>query len=77
MQTVRGYFDQVFEGSYSKQLPPAKQSAIEANADDKYVEETGKQQVDRNFQLWKSLRNVEVLKYDRSVNTSLRIKAQS
>jgi hypothetical protein len=59
MQTVRGYFDRVFEGTYSKGIPEGKRGAIEANADEKYLEETGKQEVDRNSLLWKTLRNIE------------------
>ena len=59
MQVVRGYFDQVFEGSYSKRLPADKHGAIEAGADQKYTAETGQQKVDRNSPLWKTLRNVE------------------
>jgi hypothetical protein len=58
MQAVRGYFDQVFEGKYSKQLPADKQAAILKSADAMYVQQTGKK-VNRDDLLWKTLRNVE------------------
>jgi hypothetical protein len=58
MKAVRGYFDQVFAGTYSKGIPEGKRAGIEADADAKYTTETGKQ-VDRNSPLWKTLRNIE------------------
>jgi hypothetical protein len=58
MQAVRGYFDSVFAGTYSKSIPAEKRSAIEAEADRKYTVETGKQ-ADRESLLWKTLRNVQ------------------
>jgi hypothetical protein len=58
MQAVRGYFDQVFEGKYSKSIPADKQAAILESADAKYVQQSGKK-VNREDMLWKTLRNVE------------------
>jgi hypothetical protein len=58
MKAVRGYFDQVFEGKYSKSIPADKQAAILKLADAKYTEETGKKP-NREDLLWKTLRNVE------------------
>jgi hypothetical protein len=58
MKVVRGYFDQVFEGNYSKAIPEAKRVAILKSADAKYTEETGKKP-NREDMLWKTLRNVE------------------
>jgi hypothetical protein len=58
MQAVRGYFDQVFEGKYSKSIPADKQAEILKSADAKYTEETGKKP-NREDLLWKTLRNVE------------------
>ncbi len=59
MQAVRGYFDQVFEGSYPKQLPPDRRLAIEAEADRQYKQETGQAKANRNSSLWKNYRNIE------------------
>jgi hypothetical protein len=58
MKAVRGYFDQVFEGKYSKSIPADKQAEILKSADAKYTEETGKK-ANREDLLWKTLRNVE------------------
>jgi hypothetical protein len=58
MQAVRGYFDQVFEGGYSKSIPADKRAAILKSADARYTEETGKKP-NREDALWKTLRNVE------------------
>jgi hypothetical protein len=58
MKAVRGYFDQVFEGGYSKSIPADKQAEILKSADAKYTEETGKQP-NREDNLWKTYRNVE------------------
>jgi hypothetical protein len=58
MQAVRGYFDQVFEGGYSKSIPADKRAAILKSADARYTEETGKKP-NREDILWKTLRNVE------------------
>jgi hypothetical protein len=58
MKAVRGYFDQVFEGQYSKSIPADKRAAILKSADTKYTEETGKMP-NREDALWKTLRNVE------------------
>jgi hypothetical protein len=58
MQAVRGYFDQVFEGGYSKSIPADKRAAILRSADARYTEETGKKP-NREDALWKTLRNVE------------------
>jgi A nuclease of the HNH/ENDO VII superfamily with conserved LHH len=58
MKAVRGYFDDVFAGTYPKTIPEGKSAGIEADADAKYTAETGKQ-VDRNSPLWKTLRNIE------------------
>jgi hypothetical protein len=57
MQTVRGYFDQVFEGSYAKGIPEGKKAAIVSETDDRYTEETG-QPPNREVLLWKTLRNI-------------------
>jgi hypothetical protein len=40
---------------------------VESKADELYLKETGQKKSDRASQLWKSLRNVEVLKYDRGL----------
>jgi A nuclease family of the HNH/ENDO VII superfamily with conserved AHH len=58
MQAVRGYFDGVFAGNYSKSIPAETRSAIVAEADRRYTAETGKQ-ADRDSPLWKTLRNVQ------------------
>jgi hypothetical protein len=58
MQAVRGYFDQVFEGGYSKSIPADKRAAILKSADARYTEETGKKP-NREDILWKTFRNVE------------------
>jgi len=58
MKAVRGYFDQVFEGQYSKSIPADKTVEILKSADAKYTEETGKKP-NREDLLWKTLRNVE------------------
>jgi Bacterial toxin 47 len=58
MQTVRGYFDGVFAGTYPKAIPAEKRGAIESSADAKYTAETG-QKADRESPLWKTLRNIE------------------
>jgi A nuclease family of the HNH/ENDO VII superfamily with conserved AHH len=59
MQQVRGYFDQVFEGKYSKLIPAENQVKILQSADAQYRKETGKAQVDRNSLLWKTYRNIQ------------------
>jgi hypothetical protein len=58
MQAVRGYFDQVFEGGYSKSISADKRAAILKSADARYTEETGKKP-NREDILWKTFRNVE------------------
>jgi hypothetical protein len=58
MKAVRGYFDQLFEGKYSKSIPADKQAAIIQSADAKYTEETGKKP-NREDLLWKTYRNAE------------------
>jgi A nuclease family of the HNH/ENDO VII superfamily with conserved AHH len=58
MQTVRGYFDDVFAGTYSKAIPAEKRGAIESSADAKYTAETNLK-ADRESPLWKTLRNIE------------------
>jgi hypothetical protein len=40
---------------------------VESHANAAYLNETGSKEVDRNSQLWKTLRNVELLKYDRTL----------
>jgi hypothetical protein len=64
---ARSNFDQLFAGKYEKTLDPKVKEHVESKADELYLQETGQKQVDRASQLWKSLRNVEVLKYDRSL----------
>jgi hypothetical protein len=44
MQAVRGYFDQVFEGGYSKSIPADKRAEILRSADAKYTQGRGKAQ---------------------------------
>ncbi len=58
MQAVRGYFDQVFEGSYAKSIPADKRAEILKSADAKYTQETGKKP-NRESSLWKTYRNAE------------------
>jgi hypothetical protein len=58
MKMVRGYFDQVFEGKYSKSISADKKAVIIQSADAKYTEETGKKP-NREDILWKTYRNVE------------------
>jgi hypothetical protein len=58
MQAVRGYFDEVFAGTYSKAIPADKRTAIESSADAKYSNETNLK-ADRESPLWKTLRNIE------------------
>jgi hypothetical protein len=58
MQAVRGYFDEVFAGTYPKAIPADKRSAIELTADAKYAAETNLK-ADRESPLWKTLRNIE------------------
>ena len=58
MQQVRGYFDQVFEGQYSKSIPAEEEAKILRSADAQYTQETGKTQVDRESLLWKTYRNI-------------------
>jgi hypothetical protein len=57
----------LFAGKYEKTLDPKVKSYVESKADELYLKETGQKKSDRASQLWKSLRNVEVLKYDRSL----------
>jgi A nuclease family of the HNH/ENDO VII superfamily with conserved AHH len=57
----------LFRGKYEKSLAPKVKDYVQFKADEKYIQETGQRQVDRSSQLWKSLRNVEVLKYDRGL----------
>jgi hypothetical protein len=64
---VRSNFDQLFAGKYEKTLDPKVKDYVESKADELYLKETGQKKSDRSSQLWKSLRNVEVLKYDRSL----------
>jgi hypothetical protein len=64
---VRSNFDQLFAGKYEKTLDPKVKSYVESKADELYLKETGQKKSDRTSQLWKSLRNVEVLKYDRGL----------
>jgi hypothetical protein len=64
---VRSNFDQLFAGNYEKTLDPKVKEHVESRADELYLQETEQKQVDRASQLWKSLRNVEVLKYDRGL----------
>jgi hypothetical protein len=64
---VRSNFDQLFAGNHEKTLDPKVKEHVESRADELYLQETGQKQVDRTSQLWKSLRNVEVLKYDRGL----------
>jgi hypothetical protein len=42
MKAVRGYFDDVFAGTYPKTIPERKRAAIEADADAKCTVEIGK-----------------------------------
>ncbi len=58
MQAVQGYFDQVFEGQYSKSIPANEEGKILRSADAQYIQETGKTQVDRKSLLWKTYRNI-------------------
>jgi hypothetical protein len=58
MQAVRGYFDQVFEGSYAKSIPEQQRALLVQIADTKYTQETGRS-ANREDPLWKTYRNVE------------------
>jgi hypothetical protein len=64
---IRGNFDAVVAGGYEKKLEPKVIKYAEAQANAAYVKETGSKEVDRNSPLWKTLRNVELLKYDRTL----------
>jgi predicted small metal-binding protein len=64
---VRSNFDEYFAGKYEKTLEAKAKSYVEGKADELYMKETGGKEVDRASALWKSLRNVELLKYDRNV----------
>jgi hypothetical protein len=64
---VRSNFDEYFAGKYEKKLEAKAKSYVEGKADELYLKETGGKEVDRASALWKSLRNVEVLKYDRGL----------
>jgi hypothetical protein len=64
---IRGNFDTVVAGGYAKQLEPKVVKYAETQANAAYLKETGNKEVDRNSPLWKTLRNVELLKYDRTL----------
>jgi hypothetical protein len=64
---TRGNFDTVVTGGYAKQLEPKVVKYAETQANAAYLKETGNKAVDRNSPLWKTLRNVELLKYDRTL----------
>jgi A nuclease family of the HNH/ENDO VII superfamily with conserved AHH len=64
---IRSNFDTVVAGGYAKQLEPKLVKYIETQANAAYLRETGNKEVDRNSPLWKTLRNVELLKYDRTL----------
>jgi hypothetical protein len=64
---IRGNFDAVMAGGYEKKLEPKVIKYAETQANAAYVKETGSKEVDRNSPLWKTMRNVELLKYDRTL----------
>jgi hypothetical protein len=64
---IRTNFDAVAEGRYEKKLEPKVMKYVETQADAAYRKETGTKEVDRNSQVWKTMRNVELLKYDRTL----------
>jgi A nuclease family of the HNH/ENDO VII superfamily with conserved AHH len=64
---IRGNFDTVVAGGYAKQLEPKVIKYAETQANAAYLKETGNKEIDRNSPLWKTLRNVELLKYDRTL----------
>jgi A nuclease family of the HNH/ENDO VII superfamily with conserved AHH len=64
---IRTNFDAVAEGRYEKKLEPKVMRYVETQADAAYRREIGSKEADRNSTLWKTLRNVELLKYDRTL----------
>jgi hypothetical protein len=64
---IRTNFDAVAEGRYEKKLEPKVMRYVETQADAAYRKETNSKEADRNSTLWKTLRNVELLKYDRTL----------
>jgi hypothetical protein len=64
---IRTNFDAVAEGRYEKKLEPKVMRYVETQADAAYRKETGSKEADRNSPLWKTMRNVELLKYDRTL----------
>jgi A nuclease family of the HNH/ENDO VII superfamily with conserved AHH len=64
---IRTNFDAVAEGRYEKKLEPKVMKYVETQADAAYRKETGSKEADRNSPLWKTMRNVELLKYDRTL----------
>jgi A nuclease family of the HNH/ENDO VII superfamily with conserved AHH len=64
---IRTNFDAVAEGRYEKKLEPKVMKYVETQADAAYRRETGSKEADRNSTLWKTMRNVELLKYDRTL----------
>jgi hypothetical protein len=64
---IRTNFDAVAAGRYEKKLEPKVMRYAETQADAAYRKETNSKEADRNSTLWKTLRNVELLKYDRTL----------
>jgi hypothetical protein len=64
---IRTNFDAVAAGRYEKKLEPKVMKYVETQADAAYRKETNSKEADRNSTLWKTLRNVELLKYDRTL----------
>jgi A nuclease family of the HNH/ENDO VII superfamily with conserved AHH len=64
---IRTNFDAVAEGRYEKKLEPKVMRYVETQADAAYRKETNSKEANRNSILWKTLRNVELLKYDRTL----------
>jgi hypothetical protein len=59
---IRTNFDAVAAGRYEKKLEPKVMRYVETQADAAYRKETNSKEADRNSTLWKTLRNVELLK---------------
>jgi hypothetical protein len=63
---VRSHFDAAFAGEYGM-LNPKVAIIVSSKADELYRRETGAKVADREDPLWKSLRNIELIKYDRNI----------
>jgi hypothetical protein len=56
-----------FTGEYGKTLNPNVVKLVSTKAEELYRKETGAKVADREDPLWKSLRNIELIKYDRNI----------